>query len=60
MVGYVGLCLWTQLVKSLKGCMWMTLIPPHSTYFSYAHEEEKRQTNEVSDGVGEMAGGSCA
>ena len=35
-------------------------IPPQSKCSSYAHEEEKRQTNEVSDGVGEMAGGNCA
>ena len=35
-------------------------IPSHRTFSSYAHEEEKRQTNEVRDGVSEMAGGSCA
>ena len=35
-------------------------IPHQSKCSSYAHEEEKQQTNEVRDGVGEMAGGSCA
>ena len=42
----VCLCVSIRPLPLMSGCKWTTQLPPHSTYYNYAQEQENQQTND--------------